>query len=452
MEEMLRERSRDAFDTLSDMVGDYPTEPQLWAVQEKIKTLRKGNDQDMLDKLLMNAMGVQDYQLITTILKAGADPNAVRPYRDAVKTPLMLALEANNGDAVCLLVRAGARLSGLPGQFPSAYLFALSRGQEVLADLVASLGAPTEEPDELGKNALFFWATFRRMDKVRELLVQGLAPDLMEAYSQRPLINYLFPVLSPEDPLVDLWLEKVRGKNLVAQCSQVLWADLLEDNAFQPSSEHLMGWVKCLAKEGLLVDDATLLDPTHKVRLSGGLTPALMAARTGNLPLLQWLQQAGAPMNALGARGESIVTQAAYSWQVPVVKYLQEQGFPIDSPDVDGDTPLMRVIDYGGNHAALAAAGGTCHEKPSREAMVSYLIEAGADINHPNHQGMTPLMLAANWQPKSVRLLLEAGARLDMMDQNGRTPLSHASRTNCEETFELLRTWDPPKNLAPSVP
>jgi ankyrin repeat protein len=59
-------------------------------------------------------------------------------------------------------------------------------------------------------------------------------------------------------------------------------------------------------------------------------------------------------------------------------------------------------------------------------------INAGADINFRDPEGMTPLMWASmfNTDPEVITALLEAGAVLEARDNHGITPLMYAAEFN----------------------
>ncbi|PWF94171.1 Ankyrin repeat protein [Spiroplasma poulsonii] len=61
--------------------------------------------------------------------------------------------------------------------------------------------------------------------------------------------------------------------------------------------------------------------------------------------------------------------------------------------------------------------------------MVKLLIENGAEINHKNQFGNTPLILASqNGHTEIVKLLIENGAKINHKNQFGNTPLILASQ------------------------
>lgn len=108
----------------------------------------------------------------------------------------------------------------------------------------------------------------------------------------------------------------------------------------------------------------------------------------------------------------------------------------------------------------LAAAG-------YRVEIIRLLLAAGADPNaSSNHRRSSPLHYAADgyvngpaWDPKrqveTISYLLEAGAQINAQDKNGATPLHRAVRTRCALAVRhLLRAGSDPalKNKPGSTP
>ena len=70
-----------------------------------------------------------------------------------------------------------------------------------------------------------------------------------------------------------------------------------------------------------------------------------------------------------------------------------------------------------GRHFIMACQNG-------HEAIVSLLLEKGADVNAKNNDGWTPLHWASeNGHEAIVSLLLEKGADVNAKDNDGETPL-----------------------------
>jgi ankyrin repeat protein len=63
--------------------------------------------------------------------------------------------------------------------------------------------------------------------------------------------------------------------------------------------------------------------------------------------------------------------------------------------------------------------------------MAKFLISKGADVNHVDGNGMTPLLYAASidfGSPAMIDMLLKAGARADMKTKEGKTALELAKQ------------------------
>jgi hypothetical protein len=93
-----------------------------------------------------------------------------------------------------------------------------------------------------------------------------------------------------------------------------------------------------------------------------------------------------------------------------------------------GDEETVRALvdagadPNGGVRAALTYARGP--------AMIKLLVASGADVNHAERSGETPLMSAAQWStPEIVAALLEAKANINAVDEQGTTAMQRALRS-----------------------
>jgi len=78
--------------------------------------------------------------------------------------------------------------------------------------------------------------------------------------------------------------------------------------------------------------------------------------------------------------------------------------------------------------------------------IVAFLIEHDADVNIRNEYGISPLHLAA--YPRNAELLLNAGAVIDIIDHQGNTPL-HIAASETDDAIELVEyliSRNAPKN------
>jgi ankyrin repeat protein len=157
-----------------------------------------------------------------------------------------------------------------------------------------------------------------------------------------------------------------------------------------------------------------------------GQTALMLAARTGALEVAKQLVAHGANVNAKESwRGQTALMWAADSNQAEIAQLLIAKGADVNVRAVANDwdaqitsEPRAQYRPTGGFTALLYAARSGCTR------CVRSILEAGADINRPNPDGITPLMIAIdNFRYDTARLLLDSGANPHTWDWWGRTPL-----------------------------
>ena len=140
-------------------------------------------------------------------------------------------------------------------------------------------------------------------------------------------------------------------------------------------SELLAGWPK------------TQVD----VRNAQDETPLMLAALRGQLDLVKKLVERDADINKTGW---TALHYAATGGHVPVIEYLLDNSAYIDAESPNGTTPLMMAAMYGSPEA------------------VKHLIQAGADLNFKNGANMTALDFAVKGnRPNNIELMQEGMRR-----------------------------------------
>lgn len=150
---------------------------------------------------------------------------------------------------------------------------------------------------------------------------------------------------------------------------------------------------------------------------------AFQAARTGDEDGLTKAFDAGYAVNTPNARGDTLLTVAAYNGQAKAVAVILKQ------PKVDVEAKNKMGL------TAVAAAAFKGHAD-----VIDKLVEAKADVNAANDGGQTPLMFAAQaGKEKAVEALLKAGAKKDAKDKEGNTALTLAKKAKADEVVRLLQ-------------
>jgi len=157
-----------------------------------------------------------------------------------------------------------------------------------------------------------------------------------------------------------------------------------------------------------------------------GQTALMLAARTGNVAVADLLVRQGAAVNRRERfRDQSAVMWAAGEGHADMVAFLVSKGADLsvrgratDWPSQISNEPRVQYRPTGGLTPLLYAARAGCL------GCVKVMVEAGADKDRPNPDGMTPMIMALdNGYPNVARYLLDHGANPQTWDWWGRTPL-----------------------------
>jgi len=398
---------------------------------------------------LHRAVSVDDVAAAETLVRRGADVNAVNRYG---VTPLSLAAAAGDGRLIDLLLRAGADAKAADAALADGrtlLMLASRTGSVEAVKLLIARGADLNAAEtRTGTTAVMWAALENRADAVRALAAAGAnvnARSKVTAYPHTP------PGVIGDAP--------------------------------EP--------------------DYTYVGQTVLPR--GGWTALMYAARQGSLDAARALVEAGADPNVADPDGTPALTFAIINAHYDVAALLVEKGADVNQPDRMGATPLYSAVDmhtlttsfgrpaltraetdgsvgiatlllahgadtnrpltarvlkrtYTAGDARLGA-GSTALMRAAKTGdtvMMELLLEHGADINRVNAAGDTAMHIAAN-NPKSVQFLGDWGASVDITDARGLTPLGALLKTvnPNAQSIALLRdlTGDyttPPSPEAPA--
>jgi uncharacterized protein len=165
-------------------------------------------------------------------------------------------------------------------------------------------------------------------------------------------------------------------------------------------------------------------------------TALMLAASIGSAEVAKLLIARGAQVNAVETfRGQTALMWAAAEAHADVVDLLLAHGADVkprgkhdDWPRQVTSEPRAQFRQTGGHAALLYAARSGC-----TRCAIS-LVNAGADINQPNPDGITPLLNALDNRSFDIAMfLLDRGANAEAWDMTGRTPLYIAVDVNSFE-------------------
>jgi ankyrin repeat protein len=215
----------------------------------------------------------------------------------------------------------------------------------------------------------------------------------------------------------------------------------LNEMLFETAAHGCLDVAKALIGEGA----------SFRARDRFGNTPLLIAARSGENGILQYLLSLGSDVNRLNLAESSALLRAVTANRRKTVRLLLAAGADAQLANRQGITPLLAATFNGNNELFKllldAGADPTVVDRSGKGSMVyaagkgyagivSRLLDAGIDVNRVYAHQLTALMWAAghaNDVPENegldtVNLLLERGAALDLADDRGRTALMIAAQ------------------------
>ena len=183
------------------------------------------------------------------------------------------------------------------------------------------------------------------------------------------------------------------------------------------------------------------------------------AAERGDAAGVRDLLGRGADPDEQGPGRRTAVTAAAYAGAASVVRLLVDAGADVDVQDETranallstgetGDVSVLReVLRAGPDLTRTNRFGGTALIPAADRGhvdLVRALLETEIDVDHVNDLGWTALLEAVilgdggERHREIVRLLLEAGADPNVADRDGVTPLAHAHERGYAAIADLI--------------
>jgi len=164
-----------------------------------------------------------------------------------------------------------------------------------------------------------------------------------------------------------------------------------------------------------------------------GQTALMAVARTGNVDAALLLVSRGADVGAVeGWGGQTALHWAAARKHPAMVSFLVDSGADVEARGIDRNwarrvtsEPRVKDMKTGGLTPLLYAVRENCL------SCAQVLLDAGADINKPDPDNVSPLILSlVNMRYDMALMLIERGADINQWDYFGRTPIYAAVDTH----------------------
>ena len=183
----------------------------------------------------------------------------------------------------------------------------------------------------------------------------------------------------------------------------------------------------------------------------GGTTPLMTAAEWGHVDLVRYLLAHEALPNEISQpSGDSALFHALNHRNFAILTLLMESGADINLPTNSGTTPLQSAAlhndlplvrflqDHGAKFNSPDEELLYCASSGDAEG-IQRVLAAGAHVNRPFARGVTPLMAAAeNGQTGAVKSLIAHGANINAFDEVHDTPLMFALKGTHKSTVMAL--------------
>lgn len=361
----------------------------LWPCTYRPKALQlllaRGANFKKCPGILELATSINNMESVTTLLKAGVDPNA---KKDGTYTPLCSAIRDNRTELVSLLLANGADPNLMASEYP-AFKCVTHHRTHLLPQLVTA-GSDLHHPKGIIEKAV----AHHNKDALMYLLEQQANPN------DRTPEGYTALTTAIREDRID-------------------FVDILLANGADPAIRG-QDWPICMAVKRPLILKK-LLPKVHNPRAVKGVME--MAVVANELESIKLLLAAGVSVEDKNGGVFSPLTTAIREGRKDIVKYLlDEAGADVNAPGEH--LPIIKAIRrYRGDTEIL-----------------EMLLARGADINLMYRGWNAVLQAVENGDVNILRLLVEKGNGVDLQaqDESGRTVMEIVNDRGWDEAVTLL--------------
>jgi ankyrin repeat protein len=364
--------------------------------------------------------------LAQELLNAHANVNAVTRLESL--TPLYMACESGSAPMVELLLKHGANVNQGDGLGTTPLMMAAAAGNADVVKVLLDHGADANAKEQAhGETVLMFAANLDRTDVISVLLAHGADPNAASKVEHtRPAVSG-----SREEPAAALPITAQTAGSV--SNGQKISAGTTPDGK---------------KKAGGADPAVALAAAFHRdtVKLMGGMTPLLFAARQGNIAAATALLDGGANINEVsGSEHTTPLIMAIMNAHLDFAKMLVERGADVNLANDEGVVPLWATIDVQWPPVEWSVEPSVAQEKTNYLSLMKLLLTHGENPNarikeEPwervrsenrmwiKEPGATAFFHAAQaWDVPAMKLLKDNGADPTIPTDQGTTPLMAAA-------------------------
>lgn len=432
--------------------------------------------------LCVNNFDEQIFKAILEKIQPGSENEKI-----IFKTAIIRAIQIDSGEALQLLLERNNEIIKLElnREKQSVFHLAAKYGrEEMLTHLLSSPGFTRDElnkKDTYGNTPLHYAAQSGNLNTIKFLLAHqaeikenndGNHP-LNEAIKNKQTEAALYLIENlPIDDLKKINNEKLTPINLVAKtydADGIKLINALISKGMDIYSQDASGNSDQMLRHILSLDTLGKLDVNQKD--SKGMSPLFVAVENNNINALKLLIEKGGDILSETSNGESLLSYAVRFKKREIVEILMsndtflQSSTPLPLDSVSNPETKNTVIFWGivralqkNEYDAMTLLllehkeYSLNTQNKNGETLLHIAIKMGdekalnrllnfskGEVNRPNHDNQTPLILACKLkQPGMVKALLEANAYVHTRADYGLTALHYALENNDLESAELL--------------
>ena len=377
-----------------------------------------------------------DDGILEQLLKAGADINE---RNKKGQTPLILAIERNQTQQVDFLINHGADIHAEDKSGESAFIYSIRAGLPMVEHVVTEKNST--ERDSKGSTPLHLAVNHRASSDIIYYLIE-----------KKSLINTRNKLGNTPLHIAAEKNYREAGEILLANNADIFYANLNGDSPLKFAMTLREG------REDWMINSHTI-----GAGDGAGNTPLHLVAEWQILPMISYLIDKGADINARNANNETPLFNAVKTDSPEAVKALLGKGLSkkadLDARDFLGNTILHAAVRWSAYKSAdfilnkdteeytrlinaKNLAGKTVLHEAAKQGEIKFInifLKANVDVNAADETGRSPLSEAVlTNQIKAIDLLLRNGASPVQQDMYGRTALHEAVEIS-EESLILIR-------------
>ena len=409
-------------------------ETSITETPQPMPTPMSAAERQALDAMLIQVAEAGDTPAVLSLLASGANINA-RDGRG--RTAVMAATHANEVETVRALIDAGADINLRDDRLDNPFLYASAEGLFEIVQLTIDAKADTRLTNRFGGTALIPAAERGHVEIVRELLTRtDVDVDHVNNLGWTALLEAI--ILSDggerHQQIVQLLVDHgakitIADQNGVSPLEHARGRGFREIEQILLAAELSRGLQLIRAAEGGDLESVLqLIEQVASVEVQdeNGRTALIAAAYQNNLPIAEVLIRVGADVNKQDNTKQSAYLISTSEGFLELLRLTLQAGADVHSTDSYNGTGLIRAADRG--HVEI----------------IQELLKTDIRIDHINNLGWTALLEAiilgdgGSRHTEVVRLLVEAGANVNLPDSNGIMPLTHARQRSYGPIMEIL--------------